>query len=319
MSVDFGRPSPVPGDLDVRWIHGSADPRHRPDPAVQVHRYDEHTVLLRQSKDVTYEAPFVFLLFGNDRALLLDSGATRDGTLRTVVDSLLDAWQARHRQGADVAPYELVVAHTHGHGDHVAGDASFADRPNTVVVGHDVDSVRRFFGLTAWPAGQASFDLGGRVLDLTGIPGHHPASVLIHDRWSGLLLTGDSVYPGRLYVPDVPAFVASMRRAVDFADGRTVTHVLGCHIEMTSTPGRDYPLGCRYQPDEPPLQMTTAQLRAVRDAAIAHADDAGVYRYDDFVLYHGMGLSARLTLLARGAAGTAHEAFRRLVARRSRG
>ncbi len=57
------------------------------------------------------------------------------------------------------------------------------------------------------------------MLDLTGIPGHQAASLLVYDRWTGLLFTGDSVYPGRLYVPDFPAFVDSMRRAVDFAGG----------------------------------------------------------------------------------------------------
>ena len=72
-----------------------------------------------------------------------------------MVDGLIDAWLARHRPDADGA-YELVVAHTHGHGDHVAGDASFADRPDTVVVGHDVDSVRTFFGFADWPAARCA-------------------------------------------------------------------------------------------------------------------------------------------------------------------
>ena len=93
VSVDFGRRSPVPGDLDVRWIHGSADPRTRLDPAVQVHHYDEHTVLLRQSKDLTYEAPFLFLLFGNDRALLLDTGATATARSAPWSTTLLTAWR----------------------------------------------------------------------------------------------------------------------------------------------------------------------------------------------------------------------------------
>jgi hydroxyacylglutathione hydrolase len=304
VSVDFMTDRPVPGDLDVRWIHGSPDRRNRTDPAVQVHPYDEHTVLLRQSKDVSFEAPFVFLLFGNERALLLDTGAVQDDTMRGTVDRLMDAWRARHHSALD---YELVVAHTHGHGDHVAGDASFAGRANTTVVGRDVESVREFFGFVDWPASEVRFDLGGRVLELTGIPGHHPASLLVYDPWTGLLLTGDSVYPGRLYVSDFPAYVDSLRRTVDFAEARAVTHVLGCHIEMTRTPRRDYFIGCRYQPDEPPLQMTMAQLRAVRDAAAASADRTGVHRYDDFVIYNGMGPATKLRLLARALAGTARE------------
>jgi hypothetical protein len=55
------RSRPVHGDLDVSWIHGSARRRYRTDPPLQAHAYDEHTSVLRQSKDVTYEAPFVVL------------------------------------------------------------------------------------------------------------------------------------------------------------------------------------------------------------------------------------------------------------------
>jgi hydroxyacylglutathione hydrolase len=119
------------GDLDVRWIHGSASRRHLTDPAWQVHRYRDDTVILRQSKDADYEAPFTFLLLGAERALLLDTGATEDDSLRRTVDELVAEWLTSHPASA----YELVVAHTHAHGDHIAGDASFSGRPDTVVVG----------------------------------------------------------------------------------------------------------------------------------------------------------------------------------------
>src|SRR4051794_19965954 len=101
---------PVAGSLDVTWIHG-----RRGEPEIQAHFYDERTVILRQSKRVSYEAPFIYLLFGDDRALLLDTGATADPRLfplRATVDSLVSAWQERHPRDA----YDLFVAHTHGHG-----------------------------------------------------------------------------------------------------------------------------------------------------------------------------------------------------------
>ena len=100
------------------------------------------------------------------------------------------------------------------------------------------------------------------MLEVTGIPGHHPASIAVFDPWTGFLLTGDSVYPGRLYADDMPVFVASAERLVDFAATRPVRHVMGCHIEMTRTPGHDYPIGTTYQPDEPPLQMAPDRLLA---------------------------------------------------------
>ena len=65
------------GDLAVDWIHGQPRRSGTDDPPIQVHRYDEHTIILRQSKQLTYEAPFLYLFFGNHTALLLDTGAVR--------------------------------------------------------------------------------------------------------------------------------------------------------------------------------------------------------------------------------------------------
>lgn len=294
--IDFAAGAPVAGRLDVRWNYGAAD-----EPPVQVHAYDRHTYLLRQAKSTNYEAPFLYLLFGNERAMLLDTGATREVAgfpLRETVDGLMAAWLAEHPRDR----YELVVAHTHAHGDHVAGDAQFDGRPQTTVVSHQAEAVGEFFGFTSWPGEVVRFDLGGRVLEVTGIPGHHPASVAIFDPWTGFLLTGDTVYPGRLYALDFPAFTASLDRLAGFAAARPVTHVMGCHIEMTRTPRRDYPIGSRYQPDEPPLQMTVAQLNAVRDAARVAAGRPGVHVHDDFIIFNGPCRGAVLRQLARAAA-----------------
>lgn len=289
------------GDLDVAWIHGAAKGSPSTDPPLQAHRYDEHTWILRQSMSLSHEAPFLYLLFGQERALLLDTGATEDAALfpvRATVDQLIETWLTEHPR----PDYPLVVAHTHGHGDHRSGDHQFIDRPNTTVVGEDAASVVDFFGFTSWPEQVVTFDLGERSLELTGVPGHHPSSVAIFDPGTGFLLTGDTVYPGRLYVADMPAFAASMQRLVDFVEQRPVTHVMGSHIEMSRTPGRDYPMGCTYQPDEPPLQMTTAQLRTVRDAAQAAGTKPGVHVHDDFVLASGMGPRTAVRLLARSFA-----------------
>jgi hydroxyacylglutathione hydrolase len=294
--------------LEVSWIHGSPSRRHPTDPAWQVHRFRDDTVIMRQSKDATFEAPFTFLLLGDDRAFLLDTGAVADDrTLRDTVDELVAAWLADHPR----ADYQLVVAHTHAHGDHIAGDATFADRPDTVVVGTSPEDVQEFFGFDTWPTQVVEYDLGGRRLEVTGIPGHQPASIAVYDGATGLLFTGDSVYPGRIYVRDFPAFVDSMKRLVDLAGARRVSHVLGCHIEMTRVPKRDYFFGARYQPDEPPLEMTPDQLRALRDAAVSIADQPGVHRFDDFVIYHGTGLRTQLPVVARGLVGQARDRMRR--------
>jgi glyoxylase-like metal-dependent hydrolase (beta-lactamase superfamily II) len=303
--VDFGV-GPVAGSLDVSWIHGAPSRRRSTDPAIQVHAFDPHTYVLRQSKRVHYEAPFMYLLFGNERALLVDTGATADASafpLRATVDGLIERWlEDRPR-----ASYSLVVAHTHAHGDHVAGDGQFAGRADTAVVGHDRADVEAFFGFVSWPEDTVPFDLGGRELVVTAIPGHHGASIAVYDPWSGFLLTGDTVYPGRLYVEDMPSFIASLERLIEIAETRDVRHVMGCHIEMTSTPGVDYPLGSAFQPDEPPLQMSVEQLRAVHRAAVEARTRPGPHWHDDFAVFNGpcrreMLRQAARALLARARA-----------------
>jgi glyoxylase-like metal-dependent hydrolase (beta-lactamase superfamily II) len=298
--IDFATGAPAAGSLDVAWIHGVPSKRHPPEPKIQLHHYDEHTVILRQSKSVSYEAPFLYLLFGNERALLLDTGATADPALfplRATVDQLIGEWLERHPRPG----YELVVAHTHGHNDHVAADAQFAGRPATTVVSRELDAIRSFFGFDdRWPAQTVSFDLGGRVLEIIGSPGHHRAAITCYDPWTGFLLTGDTVLPGRLYAFDYPAFLATLDRLVAFTERRRVTHVLGCHVEMTNRPGVDFPLGARYQPDERAPQLTVAQLIAARDAAVSVAGQRGAHRFDDVVIYNQPSLRDQVKLSLGG-------------------
>ncbi|MGW7265017.1 MBL fold metallo-hydrolase [Streptomyces sp. NPDC054842] len=275
--------SPGVRSLDVRWIHGSPSAKHDTDPEIQVHVYDEHTVVLRQNKAVDYEAPFLFLLFGEARAILIDTGATASPAffpLRRVVDGLVDRWLAAHPRDG----YELLVLHTHPHGDHVAADGQFAGRPHTRVVDAALDSAFAFFGFTDDPGRIAHVDLGGRVLECLATPGHHEAAVTYYDPRTGFLLTGDTVYPGRLYVDDWPAFTRSIDRLIAFCADRPVSHVLGCHIEMTRRPGEDYPVRTTYQPDEPPLQLPPERLRDIRAAIDEVGDRRGRHAFTDFVL-----------------------------------
>jgi len=254
--------------------------------------------MLRQSKLLTYESPFLYLFFGGHTALLLDTGAVKDLSampLRQTVDQLIESRLKQHPHDN----YRLIVAHTHGHADHVNGDAQFADRANTTVVGKDLASVVRFLGISRWPEDMVELDLGSRPLMVTGCPGHHEASIAVYDPLTRFLLTGDTVYPGRLYVNDIAAFVDSLDRLVTMSEQRPVSWVMGCHIEMTRTPGVDYPIGTRYQPDEPPLEMTVEQLRQVRDHARAIKDRPGVHVFDDVIIFNGRCVTGIVKQLMR--------------------
>ena len=249
--------------------------------AIEVLPHDDDTVVLRQTRASHVEAPFLFLLLGSRRAALVDTGAVPDPTafpLRAVVDRLIARWLAEHPHDG----YGLVVLHSHPHTDHVAADGQFAGRPDTVVVGHDLAAVDRFLGFD--DAGRALLDLGGRVLEVVRAPGHHPAAIALVDSGTGWLLTGDTVYPGRLVIDDDLAFAATLDRLVALARARRATAVVGCHIEMSPTPGVDLPEGVTGHPDEAPLPMTLEQRADVRDAAHAVVGLPGRHVHDDFVL-----------------------------------
>jgi hydroxyacylglutathione hydrolase len=278
------RPGGCVLDLEVDWHAGWPSPKHDPAPEIQSHAADEHTVIMRQNKSVNYEAPFMFLLFGNDAALLVDTGATPEPEyfpLRAVVDAHITDWLERHpRQG-----YRLIVAHTHGHGDHKAADAQFADRPDTTVVGTALEAVQAFYGFDDWPETPRELDLGGRVVDVVPGPGHHASATVFYDRWTRLLLTGDTFYPGRLYVQDWEAFADTVDRLVEWCEEHPVSHLLGCHVEMSVQPGVDYPRGTTYQPYEAVLPMRVEQLRALQEAVREVGGAPGIHKYDDFHIW----------------------------------
>ena len=286
-SIDFSIPQPELGDLNVRWIHGSVSPKHNTDPDIQVHTYNEHTYILRQNMAVHYEAPFMFLLFGNDRAILLDTGATRSPDffpLRQTVDELIEQWLVKNPR----ASYSLVVAHTHLHRDHYEGDSQFYDRSQTQIVGHTLAATVEFYGFQDWDNEVVSFSLGGRVLQVMGTPGHEDAEVSIYDPYTQIFFTGDLLYPGRLYIRDWDAFKSSIERMIAFTEQHPVTHLLGCHVEMSIYPRLDYLIRSSYQPHERPLQMTVEQLYFVRDAIAQVNGEPGIHIFNDFIIYNGI-------------------------------
>lgn len=284
--TDFATPRPE-GNLNVRWIHGSISAKHNTDPDIQVHAYNEHTYILRQNMAVHYEAPFMFLLFGNDRAILLDTGATRSADffpLRQTVDQLIDQWLSQNPR----ASYPLIVAHTHLHRDHFEGDSQFVDRPNTQIVGHSLAATIEFYGFADWANEIVAFDLGGRVLQVMGTPGHEEAEVSIYDPYTQLLFTGDLLYPGRLYIRDWDAFKHSIERLIAFTHTHPVTHLLGCHVEMSIYPRLDYLIRSTYQPHERLLQMTVEQLYSVQEAIAQVNGKPGIHVFDDYIFYNGI-------------------------------
>ena len=212
--------------MDVHWNEGWEDCVKNLQPPLQVHRYDAQTFILRESLCATYEAPFIYLLIGKTKALLIDTGAVADAKTiplaQTVISLLANGgWRL-----------QLMVVHTHGHLDHRSGDDQFRALPDVEVVPTDLESVKGRLGVADWPNGIGQIDLGDRVIDVIPTPGHYPSHVAYYDRQTGLFFSGDFLLPGRLLIESIKADSASARRVAEFIQQRPVTYVLGAHIEL---------------------------------------------------------------------------------------
>ena len=270
------------GSFPERWIHGADEAN---DPRSQIHAYNDDTYIIRQSKFETFEAPFLFLIFGQERVLLLDTGANRDTPVAEPVEAIIREWLARNgRESID-----LIVQHTHGHRDHVQGDSQFEGAPFvTEVVSTRQKAYEASWGFTDYPLDTPTIDLGGRVLDVLGTPGHHPASVTLYDRETQLLLTGDIVYAGHLFVfsPNSwPKFVASIERLVEWAAEHPIHAVVGCHIESNSEPFQHFAWGTRVHPNEHVLELAPTVLTTIFAACIELGDDPEYTTGAEFVIH----------------------------------
>lgn len=288
--ISFDTDSAAPGNLRFSWIHGSMSAKANTDVRIQVHRYNEHTYILRQNPATHWEAPFMYLLMGNERAVLLDTGATEEAEyfpLREVVDRVLTRWS--NAQGVDLP--ELLVLPLGSDQSQLGAIGQFSDRPNTLVVAPTDESRTQLLG-AGWPEG-VELDLGGRVLEILPTPGLDPAAISLYDPWAQLMFTGNAFYPGRLVIRDFRAYRQSLRDLVELADTKPVNMIFGGRIEMTSQPGMDYRLRTNYRPNERPLQMSSRHLELALQAVNLINGSKDIRILNDFILMNGVGRGAR--------------------------
>ena len=161
-----------------------------------------------------FEEVISFLVTGEDRALLFDTGLGI-GDMKRVVEQLTDL--------------DIVVLNSHTHYDHIGGNHQFEtiwgrDTDYTLgrADGSPPEAVAEFLkegwvwkelpeGFVAEHFRSRPFtisrfidegdiiDLGGRTLEILSTPGHAPDAICLLDRDNGLLLTGDSFYLAPLY------------------------------------------------------------------------------------------------------------------------
>jgi len=299
---------PVPGSLDVHWNEGASDCKATPQEPLQVHKYEAQTFILRQSPCADFEANFIYLLIGSDKALLIDTGAVADPKAMPLAKTISELLPDK-----DHEKLPLLVAHSHRHLDHRAGDPQFASLPSVQVVPFDLDGVRAFFGFVNWPNGIAHIDLGGRTVDVIPTPGHNPTHVAFYDERTGILFSGDFLLPGRLLIEDAKAYRESALRVVDFLKTRPLSHSLGGHIELDAT-GHAYRFGSHYHPNEHRLELAKADLTAL-PAALERFN--GFYaRYPNYILTNPIHNLVAIAVIAVAVLIFVVWGLRRLLRRR---
>jgi len=162
-----------------------------------------------------FEEVISYLILGNRRALLFDTGMGI-GKISEVVREL--------------TKLPIAVLNSHTHFDHVGGNAEFSDiydedtpytranehgRSNVYsrdavaperICGHLPSSAQTTsYSVRPWQVAHRvkdgeALDLGERQLRVLFTPGHTPDSLCLLDLKNGLLFTGDTFYPGPIYL-----------------------------------------------------------------------------------------------------------------------
>ncbi|MEM8933404.1 MAG: MBL fold metallo-hydrolase [Acidobacteriota bacterium] len=216
---------------------------------VRVPIADDWFVVYRAAPDVLailepyqWEEVVSYLILGEERALLFDTGMGISD-IRAVVEELTSL--------------PVTVLNSHTHFDHIGGnsvfdhvlamDTDYTRKHAREGVGHDIVKgevepaalcrpLPDGFDATTYAVPGFTIhetigdghriDLGGRVLEVLGIPGHSPDSVALLDAEAGYLWTGDSFYEALIYLSgpgtDLDAYGRSIDRLAALAPSLTM-------------------------------------------------------------------------------------------------
>jgi len=186
-----------------------------------------------------------YLIVGEKQALLFDTGMGI-GDLRKVT--------------ADLTPLPVMVLNSHTHHDHVGSNWQFStvsgmdtaftrrsalgsreEAQAEIAAGQTCGDLPEGFDPKAYETRSweiktyrhdgESIDLGGRSAEIVATPGHTPDAICLLDRAHRLLFTGDTFYPGTIWLyraeTDLVAYEASIQRIAALAP--QIQTVLGAH------------------------------------------------------------------------------------------
>ena len=144
----------------------------------------------------------IFLLTGEERALVIDTGMT-GLDIRGLVSAHTDL--------------PCMLLNTHADRDHIASNAQFGAvymHPSEAAFYRNAQNGR---GRIIPVFGGDVIDLGGRALEIVHLPGHTPGSITVLDRQNRCLIGGDPIQEdGDIFMfgpqRDFSAYTASLKR-----------------------------------------------------------------------------------------------------------
>lgn len=192
------------------------------------------------------EETISYLIVGTKQALLFDTGMGI-GNLHAIV--------------ARLTSRPIVVLNSHTHDDHAGGNWQFpfvfgmdtaftrtsakgsrADAQAEIAPGEVCGALPKGFDAAKYATKPWKISLpihdgfkvnlgSGRVLEVIATPGHTPDAICLLDRTNGLLFTGDTFYPGEIWIyrpeTNFAAYLASVKKLQALAP--EVKLVLGAH------------------------------------------------------------------------------------------
>ena len=125
-----------------------------------------------------------YLLTGTEKAALIDTGMTTSDA-REIAEKITDL--------------PLILINTHADPDHISGNGAFEEFYMSPA---EEDNYRENNGKgTIIPVREGDvIDLGERPLMVIDIPGHTPGSIAILDEKSRVLISGDTVQDGKIFM-----------------------------------------------------------------------------------------------------------------------
>ena len=167
------------GNAIITWSAEQAEKYRHNYPETIVYR--DADIVFRQIDEHTWEGnghlvynESVYVVEGNDKALVIDAGSSMPH-LDKAVAALTDK--------------PVMMALTHGHGDHIGGIGCF---PEVWVHPADAGMLRRYEGKVNHLEDGQVIDLGGRQIEVLYTPGHTSGSVTFFDKAKGYGFSGDA-------------------------------------------------------------------------------------------------------------------------------